>query len=238
MARMAALVGREREQSRLRRAIADAAGGAGTFVVVRGEPGIGKTALVRWAVDEVQDDGWWVLRGNAHPSGAHLSYGPIVEAVGRLLRGIGPEASTELTAGIGTTYVLVYNGIHIGAVAGWMSYQGQGRALWGWILPHGGTELLAICLAGAAGYLLADAMLAPGIQTRLAALQQAGLQALKIEVGCMVMLIFAGFIEGFISPSSLPFLPRIGILVVSLGLWAAYFLQAGRGLAAPCGEQD
>ena len=99
MARMAALVGREREQSRLRRAIADAAGGAGTFVVVRGEPGIGKTALVRWAVDEV-GDGWWVLRGNAHPSGAHLSYGPIVEAVGRLLRGIGPEASTELTAGI------------------------------------------------------------------------------------------------------------------------------------------
>lgn len=100
MARMAALVGREREQSRLRRAMADAAEGAGTFVVIRGEPGIGKTALARWAASEVQGEGWWVLRGNAHPSGAHLSYGPIVEAIGRLLRGIGPEASAELTDGI------------------------------------------------------------------------------------------------------------------------------------------
>lgn len=133
-----------------------------------------------------------------------------------------------LTAGIGTTYVLVFNGVHIGAVAGWMSYQGQGKALLGWVLPHGSTELLAICLSGAAGYVLAGALYAPGLQTRVVALQKAGLEALKIELGCAVMLVFAGLIEGFVSPSSIGLVARFTVLLGSMILWAAYFRYAGR----------
>src|SRR5207249_9877382 len=48
-----------------------------------------------------------------------------------------------LTAGIGTAFVLITNGIQLGAVAGWMTAKGNSSALWGWIMPHGGTELLA-----------------------------------------------------------------------------------------------
>jgi len=136
-----------------------------------------------------------------------------------------------LTAGIGTTVLLLFNGIHLGSVAGWMMLHGKDRALWGWIMPHGGTELLAICLAGAAGYVLAAAIVAPGQVRRSTALKNAGGDALVIELGCMVMLVIAGFMEGFVSPSGIDYASRIGVLCVSLGLWAVYFFAAGRTAA-------
>jgi uncharacterized membrane protein SpoIIM required for sporulation len=132
-----------------------------------------------------------------------------------------------LTAGIGTTVLLIFNGIHLGSVAGWMTLHGKQRALWGWIMPHGGTELLAIALAGAAGYLLAAAIVAPGLVRRSTALKQIGSDALVIELGCMVMLVIAGAIEGFVSPSNIDYLTRIAVLGLSLALWAVYFLGAG-----------
>ncbi len=133
-----------------------------------------------------------------------------------------------LTAGIGTSLLLIFNGIHLGSVAGWMALQGKQRALWGWIMPHGGTELLAICLAGAAGYLLASAIIAPGQVRRSTALKRVGSDALAIELGCMAMLVIAGFIEGFVSPSGIDYVTRIGVLGLSLALWVVYFLGAGR----------
>jgi uncharacterized membrane protein SpoIIM required for sporulation len=133
-----------------------------------------------------------------------------------------------LTAGIGTTVLLVFNGIHLGSVAGWMTLHGKERALWGWIMPHGGTELLAICLAGAAGYLLAGAIVAPGQLRRSTALKRVGGDALIIEIGCMAMLVIAGVIEGFVSPSGIDYPSRIGVLTASLLVWAIYFLGAGR----------
>lgn len=133
-----------------------------------------------------------------------------------------------LTAGIGTSVLLIFNGIHLGSVAGWMSLHGKDRALWGWIMPHGATELLAICLAGAAGYILASAIIAPGQLRRATALKQVGGQALTIELGCMVMLVIAGLIEGFVSPSAIDYASRIAVLLVSVALWALYFFGAGR----------
>jgi uncharacterized membrane protein SpoIIM required for sporulation len=131
-----------------------------------------------------------------------------------------------LTAGLGTTWLLLFNGAQIGAVAGWMTLHGKARALWGWIMPHGGTELLAICLAGAAGYLLAGALVSPGQARRVTALKAAGARALTIEFGCMAMLLVAGLIEGFVSPSSLDYGGRVLVLLASLILWAGYFMLA------------
>jgi uncharacterized membrane protein SpoIIM required for sporulation len=133
-----------------------------------------------------------------------------------------------LTAGIGTTVLLIFNGVHLGSVAGWMMLHGKDRALWGWIMPHGGTELLAICLAGAAGYILAGAIAAPGQVRRASALKNIGGDALGIELGCMAMLVIAGLIEGFVSPSNIDYSSRIAVLAVSLVLWTSYFLGAGR----------
>jgi len=140
-----------------------------------------------------------------------------------------------LTAGLGTTWLLIFNGVHVGAVAGWMTFHGKQRALWGWIMPHGGTELLAICLAGAAGYLLAGAIISPGQVRRTTALRQVGARALVIEFGCMVMLVIAGLIEGFVSPSRIGFPARLAVLGISLLAWTSYFCWAGaaRGGSPP-----
>jgi uncharacterized membrane protein SpoIIM required for sporulation len=137
-----------------------------------------------------------------------------------------------LTAGVGTSLLLVYNGAHIGAVAGWMTAKGNGRALWGWIMPHGGTELMAIMLAGAAGFMLARAILAPGEVRRSIALSRVGPSALIVELGVMAMLVVAGLIEGFVSPSSIGFPERIAILAVSLVFWIGYLALAGLRSAA------
>jgi uncharacterized membrane protein SpoIIM required for sporulation/uncharacterized RDD family membrane protein YckC len=132
-----------------------------------------------------------------------------------------------LTAGVGTAFLLVVNGIQLGAVAGWMTAKGNSSALWGWIMPHGGTELMAIVLAGGAGFALARALIAPGEMRRATALRHVALSALFIELGVMVMLVFAGVIEGFVSPSSIGFPARIAILVVSLLFWIGYLVLGG-----------
>src|SRR5262245_49552315 len=133
-----------------------------------------------------------------------------------------------LTAGIGTAFLLIMNGVQLGAVAGWMTLKGNAGALWGWIMPHGGTELLAITLAGGAGFLLARAIIAPGEIRCAAALRRVAMPSLTIELGVMVMLVFAGVIEGFVSPSSIGFPARIAVLAATLTFWLGYLCFAGR----------
>lgn len=133
-----------------------------------------------------------------------------------------------MTAGLGTAYLLLYNGIHLGSVIGWMSLSGNGRALWGWVMPHGATEITAIIIAGAAGFLLARGILMPGQMKRSSALKVMAGRALVMELGCMLMLAAAGLIEGFVSPSRIGFAARILILAASVLLWAFYFYRAGR----------
>ena len=133
-----------------------------------------------------------------------------------------------LTAGIGTAGILIFNGMHLGAIAGWFAVQGNSRSLWGWIMPHGGVELLAISLAGAAGFLLAKAIYCPGQVRRRTALKQIGRSALVMEIGVMVMLVFAGLIEGFVSPSAIGYPARMAVLGITLTIWTGYFAMAGR----------
>lgn len=132
-----------------------------------------------------------------------------------------------VTAGLGTCMVLIYNGVHLGSIAAWMQLHGNAYALWGWIMPHGGTEILAIILSGTAGFILGNALLRPGALSWKDSLKQAAKPALTIELGCIIMLIVAGIIEGFISPSSMPYLWRIVFSLSLLGLWGIYFSFGG-----------
>jgi branched-subunit amino acid transport protein AzlD len=51
---------------------------------------------------------------------------------------------------------------------------------------------------------------------------------LTIEMGVMAMLVVAGLIEGFVSPSSIGFPARIAVLVASLTVWIGYIVLSGR----------
>ena len=111
---------------------------------------------------------------------------------------------------VGTVYILVFNGVLIGAVAGLCHVYGAALPLWSFVSPHGYIELTTIFIAGGAGLKMGYSLIAPTPFTRKRALTDAAKAAIRLIGGCVVLLIIAGLIEGFISPSSLPPLVKIG----------------------------
>src|SRR5207247_2130587 len=64
-------------------------------------------------------------------------------------------------AGLGTLYVLVANGVQLGAVLGAAQHYGVAGLLLTFISAHGYLELTMIVISGAAGLRLGDALLRP-----------------------------------------------------------------------------
>lgn len=116
---------------------------------------------------------------------------------------------------VGTVFILVYNGVLIGAVAGLCHVNGVALALWSFVSPHGYIELTTIFIAGGAGMKLGYSLIAPSLFTRKRALIDAAKIAIRLLGGCVVLLIVAGTIEGFISPSELPNAVKISFGVVT-----------------------
>ncbi|WP_420125100.1 stage II sporulation protein M [Longimicrobium sp.] len=134
-----------------------------------------------------------------------------------------------ILAGLGTGWVLVMNGVMLGSVAAAFANQGQSLHLWTFVLPHGVIELTAICIAGGAGLWMGSAMLLPGRRTRREVLVTRGREAVSLIGGTALMLVIAGTIEGFISPSELPREIKLGFAAVAALAMVAYFAFAGRG---------
>jgi uncharacterized membrane protein SpoIIM required for sporulation len=109
-----------------------------------------------------------------------------------------------ITAGVGTIYLLFFNGVMMGVVATACGLNQMSIPLWSFVAPHGVLELPAIFIAGAAGLRVAQALLFPGHQSRRDSLATGGTEAVRLLVGVIPMLVVAGTIEGFFSPSSVP----------------------------------
>jgi DNA-binding CsgD family transcriptional regulator/tetratricopeptide (TPR) repeat protein len=75
------LVGRDSETATLVRCMTEAAGGRGSSVLIEGEPGIGKSALVRAALAEAADVGCQVFWGAGDELGQALPLLPLLEAL-------------------------------------------------------------------------------------------------------------------------------------------------------------
>lgn len=131
-------------------------------------------------------------------------------------------------AGTFTVFVLVLNGLVLGSVLAATQEAGLGTALLSFAAAHGFIELSVVFLAGAAGLRVASALLSPGDLSRRDALRLRGAQAVRIVLGCVPLLIVAGLIEAFLSPSTVPVALKIGVgLATGSALWA-YLLLAGR----------
>src|SRR5262245_15529642 len=76
-----ALVGRERELAVLLGGLAAAERGRGGLLLLGGEPGVGKTRLVRELTDRARAGGWRVLSGRGREPAGAPPYLPIVEAL-------------------------------------------------------------------------------------------------------------------------------------------------------------
>jgi uncharacterized membrane protein SpoIIM required for sporulation len=131
--------------------------------------------------------------------------------------------------GLGSLFFLGFNGLVIGAVGGHLTQLGFGETFWPFVSGHAALELTAIAISGAAGLLLAAALIAPGRRRRLEALRGNAREAVKLVAGAMVMLVLAAAVEGFWSGSGSadPIKYLVGIfwwLLVVL-----YLALAGRG---------
>src|SRR5881409_286364 len=79
------LLERNEELARIDSALAEARAGRGSFVVVEGPPGIGKTAVVAAARAAATDTGMRVLRGRATEMERDFSFGVVRQLFERTL---------------------------------------------------------------------------------------------------------------------------------------------------------
>jgi uncharacterized membrane protein SpoIIM required for sporulation len=105
-----------------------------------------------------------------------------------------------VTAGLGTLYMIAFNGLLMGVVGAACGTHGMSLSLWSFVAGHGSLEIPAIFFAGAAGLRLGSGFLFPGHLTRRESLRIAGTEAVQLELGTIPLLIVAGLVEGFISP--------------------------------------
>lgn len=103
-----------------------------------------------------------------------------------------------------TVYILILNGLLFGALIGYTHLYHLDGSLLAFVSPHGYLELTVVFICGGAGLQLAWAPIQPGLLSRRDALAQAARKAVLLTVGAVPVLVVAGLIEGFISPSSLP----------------------------------
>ena len=68
--------------------------------------------------------------------------------------------------GLPTLYSLVTNGLILGAIGAGVSRSPASLAFWSFVAPHGMVEIPTILISGAAGLLLALALIDPGPHTR------------------------------------------------------------------------
>jgi uncharacterized membrane protein SpoIIM required for sporulation len=129
-----------------------------------------------------------------------------------------------ITAGIGTLWLIAFNGLLMGVVSAACGNHGMSLSLWSFVVGHGSLEIPAILLAGSAGLRLGTGLLFPGHLSRQESLRLAGTEAVKIELGTIPLLIVAGFVEGFISPTSIDTSLKVGLgfaLFTALLAWIA-----------------
>jgi uncharacterized membrane protein SpoIIM required for sporulation len=135
-----------------------------------------------------------------------------------------------LTAGVGTVIMLFANGVLLGALAWIYASKGMLAWFWAWILPHGLPEITAICIAGAAGLVLARGLVAPQGESRRRAVRREAQTAVRLVLGTLALFVLAGLIEGTISqihPPKLSIAFKLGFAaVVGLGVYAYLFSPA------------
>lgn len=141
--------------------------------------------------------------------------------------------ASGITFGILTVYLMVYNGIMIGALAALFWHYDKTYEFWAYIVPHGVIELTAIFIAGGAGLLMGYKLFVPGKYSRAYQLKQQAKRSVQLLLGTIPLFIIAGIIEGFITPSTLSletkyivaFLTVIGLI---LYIWIGHMLLRKR----------
>jgi uncharacterized membrane protein SpoIIM required for sporulation len=164
---------------------------------------------------------WWESLNNANQIGA-------TDILTNNIRVTFNAFALGATLGIGTLISILRFGAQTGAVLALTYQAGFGNDLLTFMAGHGVIELTCVFIGGGAGLMIGSAMLMPGDLTRTDALKTRGLDAVRLMIGCVPLLVIAGIIEGFISPA--PIHPAIKFSIAALtGLVLySYLFLAGR----------
>ena len=119
--------------------------------------------------------------------------------------------------GLGTFYLIGLNGISLGAIFAFTGQHGLAGRLFDFVVAHGCVELSCICIAGAAGSHLGEALIRPGTLTRSEAFRLAARDGVRVLVVVTLLLFVCGFIEGYVSPD--PEVPRWARVTIGVGYW-------------------
>ncbi len=138
-----------------------------------------------------------------------------------------------MTLGIGTVWLIFYNGVMTGAL---LAVFVEAEALWVFltgILPHGVLEIPAMLIAGGAGLLLAQGLIRARPWPRLEELARTGREALWLVWGCVPLLAAAAVLEAGVARAPdwvLRSGVKLGVAAVFGLLFVAYLLLPATSL--------
>jgi uncharacterized membrane protein SpoIIM required for sporulation len=138
-----------------------------------------------------------------------------------------------ILAGLGTILLMFTNGMSIGVITTACTQHHMALSMWSFVAAHGALELPSIFISGGAGLRLATGLLFPGMLRRRDALAVAGAESIRLLSGTIPLLIIAGILEAFLSPTHAPLALKFSVsavLLTSLGLWLS---EGGREKSTP-----
>jgi uncharacterized membrane protein SpoIIM required for sporulation len=130
-----------------------------------------------------------------------------------------------LLASFGTAWILISNGIMLGAFQYFFHIHDLlfESILVIWI--HGTLEISAIIIAGAAGLVLGNSILFPGTYSRRQSFIINSKEGLKMIVSLIPIFIIAGFLEAFVTRhTGMPVFLSLTIILVSMAFVVWYFI--------------
>lgn len=132
-----------------------------------------------------------------------------------------------LLLGIGGLFVTVSNAIVIGSMFGHMLTVPERANFLEFVTAHGPFELTAIVFSAAAGMRLGFALISTQGLSRMASLRRAAIEATPAMGASVVLFCLAAVIEGFVSPSALPYAVKAGVAIASAAILVFYVVVLG-----------
>ena len=132
-----------------------------------------------------------------------------------------------ITFGLLTVYLLVYNGVIIGALAALFWHSGKTYDFWAYIVPHGMIELTAIFIAGGSGLLMGYKLFVPGNLSRGYQLKMQAKRSVQLLLGTIPLFVIAGIIEGYITPSTISLEAKYAVAILTVIALLLYVIVGG-----------
>ncbi|MDB5155968.1 MAG: hypothetical protein JWR50_675 [Mucilaginibacter sp.] len=117
---------------------------------------------------------------------------------------------------LGTLYILLSNGLMLGAFEYLFISKGLGLQSTLVIWIHGTLEISTVIIAGSAGLVLGKSMLFPTTFSRVVSIKKGAADGMKIIVGILPIVVVAAIFESFVTRhTEMPVWLSAGILLVS-----------------------